>query len=187
MSDLWQYAIILLIVLILVALILSITHKYNVVPLFIKGGNEFHTPIIAISAAPGIDIKKVGQSVVKKIKNYKHVHTDGEDIKIEKAKGFIITGQDLRDDKIPKPDIHIHLTYIPYSGPQNLYEYKKILIDEISRHARISETQALLKWEKYVEIMGKSSINTVLMFKDIGGSVDSIINEIDVIRAAWET
>jgi hypothetical protein len=153
------------------------------------GNGEKHLPAkklkIAISATPGIDVKKIGAQISKKI-GYKHIHqTECEDItdKIKENKnGTIITGYYLTDLCIPKTDLHLHLTYYPYKSAGDLFEYKNQIM------AKIGD-----QWDKYIEAMGRMSINSNVCVNQNNKSknnetiIGELMSEINIIRSAWES
>ena len=164
----WETVFFIILIILIIVLVL-ISKK-------IDGGYEKRPLRIAVSSflMSNADLKKLGAATSKKLK-FKHYHQlKNEDMtKIDYSKPALITGERLTDLAIPKVvDQHIHISYCPHA---DLFCRKSEIIGKLGQ----------AKWEEYVEILGKSSINDSIILEN--KSLDEMTKElVDKVRTLQE-
>ncbi len=158
----------LIIIIILLLIYLGICHP----PHIITGGAQYS--IIFVSAITQDMANKSASKITRMLgKNWKLIkQTPDINTSIRDASAIgniVVSGRDLSHSVIDsdiKPDLHIHVSPMPHSTPEELMANKAVIMAALISGGGKSDKPVDSLWDDYISILGKSSINSIIQYNN---------------------
>jgi hypothetical protein len=90
-----------------------------------------------------------------------------------KTGNIVVSGHDLSHSVIDsdiRPDLHIHVSPMPHSSPEELMANKSVIMAALVSGGGKPNKPVDTIWDDYVTVLGKSSINSIIQY----GSAEDI-------------
>ncbi len=153
---------------IIIIILLLIVLGFRRSPKIITGGGQYS--IIFISAITQDMANKSAKRILKILGSNWKLLKNTNDINsairsVVTTSNIIVASNNLSHSIIDsdiRPDIHIHVSPMPHTTPEELMANKSVIMASLVSGGGKNSKSADTLWDEYVDTLGKSSINSII-------------------------